>query len=250
MATNISEAQEMINAVIRNDKKLLIGLTRRFDAQTLAAKQFIDTGALGSVYYTKAGWMRRNGIPGWGSQFTRQELAGAGPIYDIGVHALDTACWLMSDFKAEKVLASYYAKFGPKRKGLGDWRKHDFNGFFDVEDLASAIIKMSSGTTIMFEVSWAAHIPRSKFTVRIYGDKAGFDFDEMMIYTTDTDEIDTPIQYQFKDPYFAEMKHFVECIQMDKKPITTYEEMLELQAILDMILISSRENRLVKRSEL
>ena len=41
-----------------------------------------------------------------------------------------------------------------------------------------------------------------------------------------------------------------DCIQLDINPVTTPAEMIELQAILDMILISSNEKRLVKRNEL
>jgi predicted dehydrogenase len=250
MATSYTEALQMITVAKKNNKKLLIGLTRRFNHQATVAKKIIDTGILGLVYYAKAGWMRRNGIPGWGSQFTQKELAGAGPIYDIGVHALDTTCWLMSDFQAEQVLATCYSRFGPHKRGLGGWGKHDLKGVFNVEDLASAIIIMKSGTTISFEVSWAAHIAKSQFTVQILGDDAGFDLEEMMLYSTTEEEINTPINYKKNDPYLDEMKHFIYCIQEDKPPITKPEEMLELQAILDMILVSSQENRVVKRSEI
>jgi predicted dehydrogenase len=249
MATSLDEAQQMLDAAKRNDVKLVIGLTLRFRGTTVAAKKVVEEGVLGDIYYANAGWMRRNGIPGWGSQFTRQNLAGAGPIYDIGVHALDTTCWLMSDFKADQVLASSYAKLGPSKKGLGDWGVHNFDGYFDVEDLSSAIIKMKSGATIAFEVSWAANIPKTQFTVRLIGEKAGVDLESMKVHSTGDLEMDEPIEFNPTDAYYEEMKHFVDCIQGDKEPITTPSQMLELQAMLDMILMSSRENRVVKRKE-
>jgi len=227
MATSVDEARQMLDAAKRNDVKLVIGLTLRFRGKTVAAKQVVEKGVLGDVYYAKAGWMRRNGIPGWGSQFTRQDLAGAGPIYDIGVHALDTTCWLMSDFKADQVLASSYA----------------------VEDLSSAVIKMKSGATIAFEVSWAANIPKTQFTVRLMGEKAGVDLESMKVHSTGDSELDEPIEFTPTDAYYEEMKHFVDCIQGGKEPITTPCQMLELQATLDMILMSSKENRVVKRNE-
>jgi predicted dehydrogenase len=249
MATSVDEARQMLDAAKRNDVKLVIGLTLRFRGKTVAAKQVVEKGVLGDVYYAKAGWMRRNGIPGWGSQFTRQDLAGAGPIYDIGVHALDTTCWLMSDFKADQVLASSYAKLGPSRKGLGDWGVPNLDGYFDVEDLSSAVIKMKSGATIAFEVSWAANIPKTQFTVRLMGEKAGVDLESMKVHSTGDSELDEPIEFTPTDAYYEEMKHFVDCIQGGKEPITTPCQMLELQATLDMILMSSKENRVVKRNE-
>lgn len=249
MATSHDEARQMVNAAKMNDVKLVIGLTLRFGGTTTAAKQTVESGILGDIYYAKAGWMRRNGIPGWGSQFTRQNLAGAGPIYDIGVHALDTTCWLMDDFKADQVLASSYAKLGPNKKGLGDWGVPNLDGYFDVEDLSSAIIKMKSGATIAFEVSWAANIPKTQFTVRLMGGKAGFDLESMKVHSTGESEVDEPIEYTPTDAYNEEMKHFVGCVQNDTAPITTPTQMLELQAMLDMILMSGKENRVVKRGE-
>jgi predicted dehydrogenase len=249
MATSYDEARQMVNAVKMNDVKLLIGLTLRFRGTTRAAKLAVESGVLGDIYYAKAGWMRRNGIPGWGSQFTRQDLAGAGPTYDIGVHALDTTCWLMDDFKADQVFASSYAKLGPKKKGLGDWGVHNLEGYFDVEDMSSAIIKMKSGATVAFEVSWAANIPKTQFTVRLMGDEAGLDLESMKVHSTGETEVDAPIEYTPTEAYLEEMKHFVDCIQNDKAPVTTPTQMLELQAMLDMILMSGEENRVVKRGE-
>jgi predicted dehydrogenase len=250
MATSHLEAKNMIDAAKRNDKKLLIGLTRRFKGDSQAAKKLVNSGRLGEIYYSKCEWMRRNGIPGWGSQFTQRKLAGAGPIYDIGVHVLDLVCWLSSNFEAENVLASSYSKFGPYKKGLGDWGTPDFTGEFDVEDLASAHIEMRNGSTIAFEVSWAAHVPRSFFNVMLLGDQAGLDFDSMQLHSSNGGEIDEKVDYVGTDPYYEEMSHFFDCIQNDVEPLTTGHEMLELQKTLDMILLSCKEKKLVKANEI
>ena len=249
MATSYSEAELMVDASRRNNRKLLIGLTRRFRGESMAAKQLVLDGVLGDVYYSKAGWMRRNGIPGWGSWFTRSELAGAGPVYDIGVHALDLTCWLGGNFDVDQVLASSYAKFGPKRKGFGDWGTVNESGYYDVEDLASALLKMRDGSTVAFEVSWAAHVASSEFNVMVLGDEAGLDMNEMMLHSTDGSEADTPIRFEKTDPYEEEMRHFIDCILNDSEPLTKPDEMLGLQRMLDMILLSARENRVVKSSE-
>ena len=98
-------------------------------------------------------------------------------------------------------------------------------------------------------MSWAANIPKTQFTVRLMGEKAGVDLESMKVHSTGDLEIDEPIAFTPTDAYYEEMKHFVDCIQGDKEPITTPSQMLELQAILDMILMSSREYRVIKRNE-
>lgn len=250
MATSLGEAYEMVEAARRNNRKLLIGLTRRFRGDSKVAKQLVLDGALGDVYYSKAGWMRRNGIPGWGSWFTRQELAGAGPIYDIGVHALDLACWLGGNFNVDQALASSYSRFGPRKMGYGDWGTPNDDGYFDVEDMATALLKMKDGSTVAFEVSWAAHVPKSEVNVMLLGDKAGLDMKEMRLHSTEEAEIDVDVEYVETDAYLEEMRHFVECIVDNRDPLTTPDEMLGLQRMLDMILLSAKENRLVDADEI
>ncbi|KXK13476.1 MAG: putative oxidoreductase, partial [Chloroflexi bacterium OLB15] len=49
------------------------------------------TARLGSIYYAKSYWMRRRGVPAWGGWFAQHELAGGGPMIDLGVHMLDMA---------------------------------------------------------------------------------------------------------------------------------------------------------------
>ena len=44
--------------------------------------------------------LRRSGIPRIGSWFTQTQFAGGGATYDIGVHALDRALYLMGEFDA------------------------------------------------------------------------------------------------------------------------------------------------------
>lgn len=249
MATSLSEAEAMVDAARKNNRKLLIGLTKRFQGDSMAAKQLVLNGVLGDVYYSKAGWMRRNGIPGWGSWFTRSELAGAGPIYDIGVHALDLTCWLGGTFDVDQVLASSYAEFGPEKRGYGDWGAVNDSGYYDVEDLASALIKMKDGSTVAFEVSWAANVPSSEFSVMVLGDKAGLDMRGLMIHSTDGSEVDTSLEFKETDSYWEEMSHFIDCIVNDREPVTKPDEMLGLQRMLDMILLSAKENRVVKASE-
>ncbi|UCD45998.1 MAG: Gfo/Idh/MocA family oxidoreductase [Candidatus Bathyarchaeota archaeon] len=250
MAVNLSEATRMVEAAKRSGGKLLIGLQSRFRGDVQALKRHAADGELGEVYYAKCGWIRRSGVPGWGSWFTRKKDAGAGPIYDIGVHVLDLTLWLMSNFEPAAAYATSYAKFGPEKRGLSGWGKPEPEGYFDVEDLATALLKMGNGASVSFEVSWASHIKEPRRTVTLMGEKAGLDLESMTIYTTEEGgHVDKKIHFDEVDPYLVAMSHFVECILEDGEPLTRPEEMLGLQRALDMILKSSQEGGVVSSDE-
>ena len=86
IARNAAEGQEMVDAARRSGRVLDVAFNHRRRGDIGALKTIIDAGELGRPYYAKASWLRRSGIPGLGSWFTSRELAGGGPLADIGVH--------------------------------------------------------------------------------------------------------------------------------------------------------------------
>jgi len=247
MAINAKEAQRMVDASKKANKKLQIGLTFRFQNRSRVIKEHIEAGELGEVYYAKCGCLRRSGIPGMGSWFTTKSEGGAGPLYDIGVHALDLTMWLMNNFRAKTVLASTYAKFGPYGRGKGDWGKPVPGGPFNVEDLAAVLIKMRNKATIFLEVSWASHIGEDKFYSHLLGDKGGVEFDTMMLYKEEKGNfVNKKLLYRENDGYLTEIEHFIDCIIKDKKPITKPEQMLGVQKALDAAQKSAKTGKEVR----
>ena len=163
MAENAEKAEAMVAAARRNGRVLEVSFNhrRRGDVQTL--KQVVDAGVLGDIYYAKAGWLRRAGIPGMGSWFTRQATSGGGPMMDIGVHMLDMALHLLGEPAVTTATGATYAEFGPRGKGASAYglgRKTDVTADdFDVEDLATAFLRLEGGGTLLLEASWAQWIP-------------------------------------------------------------------------------------------
>jgi len=247
MAMNTDEALKMIEARDRAGKKLLIGLTQRFRNGSRVLKSHIDAGELGEIYFAKCGYLRRSGIPGMGSWFTTKSEAGAGPIFDIGVHALDLTLWFMDNFRPVSATASSYAKFGPKGKGMGGWGTPVPGGPFDVEDLAAAIVRMENGATVFLEVSWAGYVGKAEFYSTLLGDKGGADFASMRIYTEEQGNfVEKVLHFEDNDWYLAEVEHFIDCIVNDREPITTADQMIGVQKALDAILESAETGREVR----
>lgn len=182
IAMNTKETIDMVKTAKEKGKVLGIGYNNRFTNESQTLKSYIDEGLFGDLYYAKCGWLRRRGNPhGW---FTKKDESGGGPLIDCGVHALDLGWWLMGAPQPVSVLASTYCKFGNYDvEGIGQYWAMSGNedGVFDTEDLATALIKFSDGSTIFFDVSWALN-GENRFYAEVYGDKAGAEWSPFKIY--------------------------------------------------------------------
>jgi predicted dehydrogenase len=177
IARNADEADAMVAAARDADRVLDIAFNHRQRGDIQALKAAIDAGRVGRPYYAKAWWLRRTGIPTLGSWFTQSDLAGGGPLVDIGIHVLDYALFLLGNPEVRAVSASTYdllatAGFGSSpdsnKTGATDAKK------FDVEDLASVFIRLADGGTLLVEASWAAHRrDGDEFGVTLYGTDGG-----------------------------------------------------------------------------
>jgi len=176
IAETAAKAAEMVAASERNNRVLEVSYNHRLRGVVTALKQAIDQDMLGEVYYAKAGWVRRRGIPGLGTWFTRKHSAGGGPFMDIGVHMADMAMHLLGEPEISTVTASTYAKFGPR--GLGG--SVGYRGVaavgtteYEVEDLATTFCRLGNGATLILEASWAQWVPHDLCFVDLYGSEAG-----------------------------------------------------------------------------
>jgi predicted dehydrogenase len=187
LARSPEEARAIVAAAREHDRVLMVSFDKRYRNDVQWIKRYIDSGALGKIYYAKAHWMRRAGIPRLGSWFVSKEQAGGGPLIDLGVHVLDMAMYLMGEPKPLTVSANAYAEFGPR--GLKGWAgREQFSDerlAYDVEDLATAFIRLEGGATLLLEASWATHSAAGDdFGVTLYGTEGGV---ELMVrnYTYD-----------------------------------------------------------------
>ncbi|NPV07269.1 MAG: Gfo/Idh/MocA family oxidoreductase [Anaerolineae bacterium] len=247
MARTAAEAAEMLQASRETGRKLMIHFNYRFTPAAVALHRFASEGGLGEVYHARSWWHRTRGIPGLGGWFTSKELAGGGPLVDLGVHRLDLALWLMGYPKPESVCGATYSALGREiaaRQGKS----------FDVEDMASAFVRFENGATLVLEASWAANGElREEMLTQIYGTRAG-------ILHRNVDA-----GYQFEARIFREregeyvavapklpaevetpQEHFARCILEDRQPSATGEQGLEVMRILDAIYQSAERGEEVR----
>jgi predicted dehydrogenase len=177
IARTVAEASEMVAAARKAGRILDIAFNHRRRGDIEALKAVLDEGRLGHPYYAKAWWLRRRGIPTLGSWFTSAELAGGGPLLDIGVHVLDYSLYLLGHPAITAVSAATYDLLG--RAGFGSSPDSDKTGgdggsTFDVEDLATVFMRLGDGGTLAVEASWAAHRSAvDQFGITLYGTEGG-----------------------------------------------------------------------------
>ncbi len=189
IARTAAEGEEMVAAAKKAGKLLGVAFNRRARHDVQLVHQAVKNGEFGRIYYAKAFWMRRSGIPGMGTWFTKKEGAGGGPLIDLGVHVLDMALYMMGNPGVVAVSAATYAELGPQGKGA--WRGArfhvDVNQPYEVEDLATALIRLEGGATLQLETSWAAYTSAGDdFGVSLFGNSGGAEIFAKDYALTDT----------------------------------------------------------------
>lgn len=251
MAMNAKEAAKIVDAAAKMRRTLMVGQNFRFNRQTQLAKQAVQRGDLGEVYHARCFWMRRSGIPRTGSWFTQKKYSGGGATFDIGAHMLDAALHLMGEFDVVSVSGQTVAKFGPRGVGECNWGKSEIapGKPFDVDDHSVALLKLKSGRTLNFEVSWASHQPNDgrDYGVDLLGTSAGLSLYPAKLFRNGPLGYETIQLSALKVPLPEDrIQHFVNCVLDDKKPAVTVEESLKVQRILDAIYTSSSTGKEVR----
>ena len=253
MASNAEEARQIVKVQRETGKILMVPHQMRWDSLNMQVKEQAANGEFGRIYNAKTGWMRRKGIPGWGTWFTQKAESGGGPLIDIGVHMLDLALYLMGNPKPVSVYGSTYAEFGPRKRGIGTWGTPNWNGFYDVEDLATALIKMEDGSTLTLDVSWAVHgdLENNGGFVHLNGSEGGAVirgnkgklFLEKYGRAVDVELEPNP---KAENARVLMFRHFVECVREGKQPISNALTGYTNNLILEAIYESSRTGGEVK----
>lgn len=232
MALNAKEAEEMVRVAKTNKRKLMIPLRFQFTSEAQYLKKLIDKEELGDIYYIKSGWIRQQTIRTEKDWFARKEKSGGGCLIDIGVYMVSVALWLMNYPQVLSISASTYQKLGRQAKSKS----------YDVDDLASAFIRLDNGATLFIEVSWALNAAPGIYTI-LCGEEGGAEirYPSLKIYKEKKGKIETIVPETGKKISFID--YFVDCIRKDKEPEANGEQGLKVMKVLDGIYQSAKEKR-------
>jgi predicted dehydrogenase len=156
MATSVAECDRMLQAARDGGASLMVAHCWRFRDEVIALRDRIASGELGQVVKTRGYGVHANwGPTGW---FTDPSLAGGGALVDMGVHAIDTARFLLGDPSPDDVCAAIGTRYA--------------EGRYAVDDDGILLIRWSSGTNSVVESGWwQPHLGGLEADTEIYGTK-------------------------------------------------------------------------------
>ena len=254
MGIDAAAAEKITDAQRQTGRILMVSHQWRWEWLSMTLREQVEQGRFGRLYAVKAGWFRRKGIPGWGTWFTQKNQSGGGPLIDIGVHLLDLSLWLMGNPRPVSVSGATYAAFGPARRGIGSWGRPDWNGTFDVEDLAMAMVRMEDGSLLTLDVSWAVHMATDNQPfIHLLGTEggAGWHLSRGRLFTeqdSQATETDIAPPQQDEGSRVRLTAHFLQCVRERVQPLTSVATGLTNNRILDAIYQSSASGKEVTLS--
>ena len=234
MAIHASDCAQMIDAAGKNNCKLQVGNMWRYHPEVLFVKEAIDKGHIGEIVKVKGyGIHVRKGPHGW---FVDKKQAGGGMLIDMGIHAINTARFVMGDPKAETVYAHIDTRYGQ----------------YDVDDVAVVMIEFDNDTVCVIESGmWNPYADGPEASTQLFG-TSGYAriFPTELRHSIDGvwGRFEPEAKYKHFDLIMHERQvaHFMECIINDQTPVASGEIALEDMRIIDAAYESAAAGQVVK----
>jgi predicted dehydrogenase len=161
MAGSYRDAAAMLETARQTGKKLSIQLSTLFANETRAAKELIDAGELGELYFARSTGWRRRGRPfvdGYGTPtFVQKRNSAGGAMYDMGVYHISQVLYLLGNPPVTRVSGKTW------QKTHMDAARRERSGY-DVEELAAGFVRFAdsrggrSDLTLDLVEAWAIHL--------------------------------------------------------------------------------------------
>jgi predicted dehydrogenase len=244
LATSVADAHAMFDAARKAGRILMAGQHLRYEAPARAIKRVIEDGALGDIYHVEVDALRRLGIPTWGAFHLKSASVG-GALFDIGVHMLDQALWLIGNPKPVRVSAIVRRDFGTRPDIARMLRNAWDPAKFDVDDFGVAFVRFENGATLVLRAAWAAHLAEQFWGVQVLGTEGGATTNPPALYHIRNGVL---ADEQFKNlrprnTYEAQMEGFLAAVRGERELPVREEETLNVQRILNAAYQSAEEAR-------
>ena len=217
IACTLAGADAMIEAAKKAGVVLMVAENVRYNPYYLSAKELIDAGYLGEVFFIRISRMEDGRAHvlsrPW---FLDVKRAAGGIMMSGGIHDFEAIRMLIGEIKS---VFAYQAK-----KTI-----HEMEG----DDSSVALLELEDGSAGVLIQTFAANFLQSSNSVEVHGSLGSLQTD---LYRTDlitlhSEKIDglpgrSGVQMVVPegDTFVAEMSHFADCVERGEVPITSGEE--------------------------
>lgn len=235
---DVSQAEELVDISKKVNKILMVGHTFEYNPAVIKAKEYIDNGELGNVYYITS---RRVNLG-----IVRRDINA---LWNLAPHDISILIYLIGAIP--EVVRAWGSAFIQN----------------DIEDVVFLYLHFPGNIAAHIQVSWLD--PNKIRETVIVGSKKMIVYDDIdndgkiKIYDKGIDKIEnnnfqSPVyaDYQLRlrtgdllipkidsyEPLKKECQHFIDCISNNKKPLTDGENGLRVVRVLDAAQRSLKNN--------
>ena len=217
MATNVKEAEKLLEIAKEKGLHLTVGFLMRFIPGIQHMQDAIKDKTIGNLVCATA-----KRVSEW-----PERIGDVGVVKDTAIHDIDIIRYL---FGEEPI--AVYAKAGSM--------KHK-----KFEDYAQIMLTFEGGKSAFIESNWLT--PYKTRTLVVTGSKAIMKLDYITQELTIEDAKETiQPRYPWREPLKLELQHFANCILKKEKPLITGMDGLKALRIAEAALKSSATGRAVK----
>jgi predicted dehydrogenase len=232
MAINAAECQQMVDACKQANRKLMIGYRLRYDPYHIKAIELTQSKKFGPARMIEAGFAFNIGPDQWRAD---KQLAGGGPVMDLGVYCLN-ACRYLTGEEPASVSAQIV---------MPDKDDARFKNGCDAQ--MAWTMKFTSGVLAACTTSYT-HAGENHYTVR--AEKGQIRMDPAYSYgglklVTRSGRNEENLEFPQINQFAAEMDHFARCVLDNKEPLTPGEEGLKDMKVIDALYNSAAEGKTV-----
>lgn len=233
MANTPEDCERMIAACREHRVKLMVAYRVQYEPHHNLVRQWVQEQRFGRVKLVEAVNSQLEQEP---NQWRlKRDLAGGGPLPDLGIYCLNTIRFLLGEEPIE-VSAFLHQPGGDPR-----WR--------EVEESLIWSMRFPSGVLAQCTTSYGVHESRR---YRVYGEQGWFGMDPAFPYQGLRIELgyrDQGVQVREErslgepNQFALELDHFSLCIREDREPMTPGEEGLQDVRLIQALYRSARENK-------
>jgi len=217
MATNVKQAEKLLNAAKEKELHITVGFLMRFIPGIQHIKDAIEKKTIGDLVCATA-----KRVSEWPSR-----IGDVGVVKDMAIHDIDITRYLFGEEPS-----AVYAKTGCMQHKK-------------FEDYAQIMLTFDSGRSAFIESNWLT--PYKTRTLVVTGSKAIMKLDYITQELTIEDAKETiQPRYLWQEPLKLELQHFANCILKKEKPLITGTDGLKALQIAEATLKSSATGKVVK----